>query len=194
MFLFRSIQENCGATVALTNTMFSWARKITSFKNFFKRSGSGASWPDMTWVKTDSSSLPTIPLRGLPKLPLPRPEDVSFLQYTSGSTSAPKGVIVTHAALSHNLHVICRSISATEASTEVSWLPQYHDMGLIGSYLGLMYCGATGHYCSPISFLRDPVVWLRMLSKYVRCLECWQLGTVLQSCNRAGMETVCLPL
>lgn len=48
----------------------------------------------------------------------------------------------------------------------VSWLPQYHDMGLIGAYLGVMYCGGTGHYISPISFLRDPVVWLRMLSQY----------------------------
>mmetsp|Transcript_40021 Transcript_40021/g.58865 ORF Transcript_40021/g.58865 Transcript_40021/m.58865 type:complete len:814 (+) Transcript_40021:93-2534(+) len=163
LFMFTSIQEDCGATVALTNSLYSWAKKISSIKNFFSRSST--SWPEMTWIQTDGT-LKEIPLEIFPEVNFPDEEEVAFLQYTSGSTSAPKGVVLKHGTLSHNLGLICRSIGGCSTTLEVAWLPQYHDMGLIGAYLGCLYCGGTGHYVSPISFLRDPVVWLKMLSKY----------------------------
>ena len=92
--------------------------------------------------------------------------DIAFLQYTSGSTSEPKGVMISHDNLAHNLSLIITELKADESTVNVSWLPQYHDMGLIGSYLGLLYCGGVGYYLSPISFLKDPTCWLRTISKY----------------------------
>ena len=92
--------------------------------------------------------------------------DIAFLQYTSGSTSEPKGVMINHSNLAHNLSLIITELNADENTVNVSWLPQYHDMGLIGSYLGLAYCGGTGVYLSPISFLKDPTSWLHNISKY----------------------------
>ena len=92
--------------------------------------------------------------------------DIAFLQYTSGSTSDPKGVMITHDNLTDNLQLILSGLEATEDTVVVSWLPQYHDMGLIGSYLGALYCGGCGYYLSPISFIRNPTIWVQAMSKY----------------------------
>ena len=91
---------------------------------------------------------------------------IAFLQYTSGSTSEPKGVMITHSNLAHNLSIITRELQSNEDTVEVSWLPQYHDMGLIGSYLGVIYCGGCGYYMSPLTFLQRPMIWLEAISKY----------------------------
>lgn len=91
---------------------------------------------------------------------------LAFLQFTSGSTSDPKGVMVTHGNLAHNLHCITNELRAQSDTIVVSWLPQYHDMGLIGSVLGVLYCGGTGYYMSPLTFLQRPVVWMEAVSQY----------------------------
>lgn len=93
-------------------------------------------------------------------------EDIAFLQYTSGSTSAPKGVIVKHKNLSHNINTIVSSLEAGDDTVVVSWLPQYHDMGLIGSFLSCIFCGGSGYYMSPITFIKNPPLWLNLMSKY----------------------------
>merc|ERR1719498_2018279 len=118
-------------------------------------------WPELKWIVTDKvPSCP--PLHYDP----PAPNSVAFLQYTSGSTSEPKGVMISHQNLAHNETIITRELMADTSTICVSWLPQYHDMGLIGSYLGAVYCGGSGYYLSPISFLKDPTVWLTSMSKY----------------------------
>ena len=99
--------------------------------------------------------------------------DVAFLQYTSGSTSEPKGVIITQNNLSDNLELITTGLSAGTDTVVVSWLPQYHDMGLIGSYLGAIYCGGSGYYLSPISFIRSPSLWVTAMSRSVRLSVCF---------------------
>jgi acyl-CoA synthetase (AMP-forming)/AMP-acid ligase II len=66
--------------------------------------------------------------------------------------------MITHDNLAHNESLIIRELKADQNTICVSWLPQYHDMGLIGSYLGTLYCGGSGYYLSPISFLKDPMV------------------------------------
>jgi amino acid adenylation domain-containing protein len=88
----------------------------------------------------------------------------AFLQYTSGSTSQPKGVIVSHANLLHNEQLIQEAFAQTEASIIVGWLPLYHDMGLIGNVLQTLYVGARCVLMSPAAFLQSPFRWLQAIS------------------------------
>jgi thioester reductase-like protein len=89
------------------------------------------------------------------------PVETLFLQYTSGSTGTPKGVAVSH----HNVIRNCHSMLDHQAIA-VSWLPQFHDMGLIGYYLYQLVVGGTTYGFSPMDFLRRPVLWLETLSQY----------------------------
>lgn len=90
----------------------------------------------------------------------------AFVQYTSGSTAAPKGVIVSHGNILHNERVIQETCGHTERSTFVSWLPLYHDMGLIGTLLQPLYVGARGVIIPPQAFLERPFRWLQAISRY----------------------------
>jgi amino acid adenylation domain-containing protein len=92
--------------------------------------------------------------------------DLAFLQYTSGSTAAPKGVTVTHDNLLRNEAMIARAFGQSEESVIVGWLPLYHDMGLIGNVLQPLYVGARCVLMSPVSFLQSPARWLRAISRY----------------------------
>ncbi|AKC71270.1 non-ribosomal peptide synthetase [Pandoraea oxalativorans] len=94
------------------------------------------------------------------------PGDLAFLQYTSGSTSTPKGVMVSHANLMANEAAIVAGLGMTRDDTMVSWLPLYHDMGLIGGLLSPIYRGARLVLMSPQFFLERPVRWLRTIDKF----------------------------
>jgi acyl-CoA synthetase (AMP-forming)/AMP-acid ligase II len=93
-------------------------------------------------------------------------ESLAFLQYTSGSTAAPKGVMVTHGNLLHNEEMIRQAFGQTAASVIVGWLPLYHDMGLIGNVMQPLYLGARCVLMSPIAFLQSPKRWLTAISRY----------------------------
>jgi natural product biosynthesis luciferase-like monooxygenase protein/amino acid adenylation domain-containing protein/FkbM family methyltransferase len=97
------------------------------------------------------------------------PADLAFLQYTSGSTSEPKGVMVSHGNLMANEEAIRAACDHDERSTFVSWLPIYHDMGLIGAVLQPLYVGAFCVLMPPLAFLQQPVRWLRAISRYRAC-------------------------
>jgi acyl-CoA synthetase (AMP-forming)/AMP-acid ligase II/acyl carrier protein len=92
------------------------------------------------------------------------PEAIALLQYTSGSTDTPKGVMVTHANLVHNSGVITRRFLQTENSRTVFWLPLSHDMGLVGGVLQPLYVGFPGTLMPPLSFLQRPTRWLQAIS------------------------------
>ena len=98
-------------------------------------------------------------------------DDLAFLQYTSGSTSEPKGVMISHRNLMSNLEMIHRafgiesSANTHVAGVGVSWLPPYHDMGLIGGILESIYAGGVSILMSPASFLKRPERWLRAISE-----------------------------
>ena len=91
---------------------------------------------------------------------------VAFLQYTSGSTSDPKGVMVTHGNLLHNSECIGAAFGLGPESVSVSWLPSFHDMGLIDGILQPVYNGFPSYLMAPTAFLQQPVRWLRAISRY----------------------------
>jgi 1-acyl-sn-glycerol-3-phosphate acyltransferase len=95
-----------------------------------------------------------------PLLPTVSPEALAFVQYSSGSTGDPKGVMLTHANLLANIRAMCERLQADSDDVFVSWLPLYHDMGLIGACLSSLYQASPLVVMSPLSFLRRPVDWL----------------------------------
>ncbi|MCB1761443.1 MAG: AMP-binding protein [Gammaproteobacteria bacterium] len=92
--------------------------------------------------------------------------DTAFLQYTSGSTGQPKGVVLSHAHLLANIRAMGGAIDASANDLFVSWLPLYHDMGLIGAWLGSLYYALPLVLMSPLAFLSRPQRWLRMIERH----------------------------
>jgi len=96
----------------------------------------------------------------------PNAADLAFLQYTSGSTGDPKGVMLTHADLLANIRAMGEAIAIAPDDVFVSWLPLYHDMGLIGAWLGSLYFGVPLIVMSPLAFLARPRRWLQAISAH----------------------------
>ena len=96
----------------------------------------------------------------------PAPQETALLQYTSGSTGTPKGVIVTHANLMTNLRAMARALRVTPNDVFVSWLPLYHDMGLIGAWMGSLTFGFKLPLMSPLAFLSRPARWLWTIHRH----------------------------
>ncbi|HEY5477242.1 MAG TPA: AMP-binding protein, partial [Tepidiformaceae bacterium] len=102
-------------------------------------------------------------------LPVPapvRPDTIALLQYTSGSTGDPKGVMLTHRQLLANISAMGRAAQAGPADVFVSWLPLYHDMGLIGAWLSSLYLGFALVVMSPMDFLARPARWLHAIQEH----------------------------
>ena len=92
--------------------------------------------------------------------------DMALLQYTSGSTGDPKGVVLTHENLLANIRAIGEAVELGPGDVGVSWLPLYHDMGLIGAWLTLLHFGVPLAVMSPLAFLTRPERWLKAFQKY----------------------------
>jgi acyl carrier protein len=90
----------------------------------------------------------------------------AFIQYTSGSTGDPKGVVLSHANLLANVRSMISALQATSADIFVSWLPLYHDLGLIGAWMGSLYCAVPLYVTSPLSFLVRPECWLKAFHRF----------------------------
>jgi acyl-CoA synthetase (AMP-forming)/AMP-acid ligase II len=118
---------------------------------------------DLEWLAVDDD----VPAAAAPDLPHPPAgDDLALLQYTSGSTSMPKGVMVSHANLLANLAMIKTAFGNTRQSTYVSWVPLYHDMGLVINILESLYVGSLCVLMAPVAFIQRPLNWLRAISDY----------------------------
>ncbi len=151
------IAKDCQAAGVLTSRDYH-----ASLKTNLARSGVSTSGVDVDYI----SALPWIATedfvdtRGT--VPSVAPSKILFLQYTSGSTMEPKGVIVSH----ENILSTAALVVENESPIVVSWLPQYHDMGLIGCYLYPALRGGTTYGFSPMDFIQRPVLWFETISKY----------------------------
>ncbi|MEG4838969.1 amino acid adenylation domain-containing protein [Microcoleus sp. B9-D4] len=94
------------------------------------------------------------------------PDSVAYLQYTSGSTSTPKGVMVSHANVLYNIEYIHRGFDHDAESVAVTWLPPFHDMGLIDGLLKPLYLGIPSYFMPPAAFIQNPMCWLEAISRY----------------------------
>jgi thioester reductase-like protein len=150
------IADNCSATAILTDRTWYWSMKVNQTRHRLST---------FSWSRDTVSKLPwvitTDAARGSEADLVEGQCDTLFLQYTSGSTSDPKGVMVTHANLLANGDAVVDHLPVG-----VTWLPQYHDMGLIGYYLFFALKGGTTYGFSPIDFIRRPALWLETISKF----------------------------
>lgn len=151
----RAIIEDAGATMVLTT---SFIRSMADF--LFEQA------PDLTrlrWVATDALPEDAESAWERPRVDAGSP---AFLQYTSGSTGAPKGVMVGHDNLLHNVELIAHAFRVRPGSVGVIWLPPYHDMGLIGGILEPLAAAFPTVLMSPLSFLKRPLRWLEAVSRH----------------------------
>ena len=151
------IAKDCQAAGILTSRDYH-----ASLKTNLARSGVSASGVDVDYI----SGLPWIPtedfVNPVASQPVADPSKILFLQYTSGSTMEPKGVVVTHENILNTYSLVIDHPSPVV----VSWLPQYHDMGLIGCYLYPAMRGGTTYGFAPMDFIQRPILWFDAITTY----------------------------
>ena len=142
------IAQDCDAKAVLTDRSCYWSYKVNLSR---KKTGVSA----LKWIISEDAQSQTAV--DLPEVH----NEILFLQYTSGSTNDPKGVMVTHENILQN----CSNV-VDHMPIGVSWLPQYHDMGLIGYYLFFAIKGGTTYGFSPADFIQRPALWLEAITKF----------------------------
>lgn len=150
----RGIIEDSGARFALVDSAFLSARE-----EMLRQA------PSLAALQMIAVDQVAAGMEGIWEAPDIGPESVSYLQYTSGSTGAPKGVMITHGNLLHNVQVIQRAMGLTPSDRGLFWLPIYHDMGLVGGIMNPIYTGFPVDLHPPIWFIRSPERWLHAISE-----------------------------
>jgi amino acid adenylation domain-containing protein len=154
----RAVLADSGATIALTTA------NVRAGVDRLCRHDSGIDeFAKVQWIETDV--LPKS-IESTWQTPSVTGQALAFLQYTSGSTGSPKGVMVSQENLLHNQRMISEAFGHTEHTTVLGWLPLYHDMGLIGNVLQPLYLGRPCVLMSPVHFMQKPFRWLSAISRY----------------------------
>ncbi|WP_375765676.1 FAD-dependent oxidoreductase [Archangium gephyra] len=156
---FQAIATNCQAAAVLTNKEYARARLLGGLKAFVGREG--VRWPDLPWHTVEGVK----PRRQAAPTHVAKPDDVAFLQYTSGSTSTPKGVMITHANVLAEAIANARDLNLRTSVRCVFWVPQYHDFGLISGILSALAGNGHLYMMSPFAFAKRPAVWLEVMSR-----------------------------
>lgn len=149
--------EDCQASIILSASQIS-----PQARTLFQQSGSAAS-QQLPWIDCDTISDEASQNY---QVYSPASHDIAFLQYTSGSTGSPKGVMISHANLMCNIRMAQRSFGLSDDARCISWLPLFHDMGLIGSVMAPLYWGAGSVLMPPTAFLQKPLRWLKLLHEF----------------------------
>lgn len=149
---FQKISRNSGARALVVSKEL-----IGVAQGFAGRLGTELNVLSPTSWNGETEKLEEWPIRGS--------DDIAFLQYTSGSTGTPKGVALSHANVLANVRAIGRAVNLNDRDVGVSWLPLYHDMGLIG-VLCTLYWGGKVVSLSPLAFAKNPISWLRAISEH----------------------------
>lgn len=152
----QSIIEDAATPLVITSKM------IRSFAGTLIKGGQAKGFADLRWITIDQADAFAPEAWTDPDL---APDDIAFIQYTSGSTSAPKGVLITHRNFLANLAMASAAYTLTSESIFACWLPLYHDMGLVGNLLNSVWLGATAMLMPPHAFLKKPVRWLQLMSR-----------------------------
>ncbi|MEM9217068.1 MAG: MupA/Atu3671 family FMN-dependent luciferase-like monooxygenase [Cyanobacteria bacterium P01_F01_bin.150] len=154
-----AIAHDARPKVALTTTAI-----MTDLK---KKWAKETVFAQLQWLATDSIAVNFIDANDRDVLSRPLdPKSLAFLQYTSGSTGMPKGVMVTHENIIHNQQGIQQAFGHSKQSVGVGWLPLFHDLGLIGHVFQPIYSGFPSILMPPVAFLQKPIRWLNAISKY----------------------------
>ncbi|KAK9078555.1 hypothetical protein SSX86_002612 [Deinandra increscens subsp. villosa] len=166
-----NIAKSSNAKAILSTSLYHGAVRAGSVKNLIslsrKAGKSSAKWPDLPWIHTDSLVKNAKGMNfDIPNNSEPTRDDLCFLQFTSGSTGDAKGVMITHGGLIHNVKLMKKKYKSTSRTILVSWLPQYHDMGLIGGLFTSLVSGGSAILLSPMTFIVNPLLWLQIMSKY----------------------------
>jgi acyl-CoA synthetase (AMP-forming)/AMP-acid ligase II len=167
-----SIAADCAPRFAVTNSTFANGTRQDVVARLAEQG--------IEWLVVDDGAASPAPRVALPK---PGVGDIAFLQYTSGSTSDPKGVMVSHGNALHMLEVIRARFGCTKHSTCVGWLPVYHDMGLIGNVLHSFYTGALCILMAPTAFMTRPFTWIKAIHDY-RAEITWMPNFAFDLCAR----------
>ena len=151
----RGLLADCGARLALGESWLIEAPQLATM---------APELAALDWIATDTLASDPSSTRWTP--PHRDSESPALLQYTSGSTGTPKGVLLSHANLVHNAELVRIGFGTSPAEVGLSWLPPYHDMGLIGGILQPIYAGMPTVLMSPLAFLRRPMAWLEAISRF----------------------------
>jgi len=157
---FAGILDDCQPRAVLTIKAYDRARGIGAVAGVFDRSK--PSWPRITWRHTDNCRPAIAPVGW--RSPVD-PDEPALLQYTSGSTGSPRGVVITHGNLVGEITANAVDLGLGERARGVFWLPQYHDFGLISVILSTLGGNAHSYLLSPLAFLRRPAVWFELMSR-----------------------------
>ena len=166
------IAKSCGIVAVLSTVAYHSAVRAGFVKGLISLSGkdgkSSARWPNLPWLHTDTwiNNSKGLASKDLDNRCEPQPGDICFLQFTSGSTADAKGVMITHGGLIHNVKLMRSRYKSTSRTMLVSWLPQYHDMGLIGGLFTALVSGGSAVLFSPMTFIKKPLLWLETMSKF----------------------------
>jgi acyl-CoA synthetase (AMP-forming)/AMP-acid ligase II len=157
---FAAVLADCRPRAVLTAKSYDRARTVGAVAGVFDRTK--PSWPRITWRQTDSCRPATAPVEWHSPVD---PDEPALLQYTSGSTGQPRGVVITHGNLIGEVTANAVDLGLGDRARGVFWLPQYHDFGLISVIISTLSGNAHTRLLSPLAFLRRPAVWFEVMSR-----------------------------